>query len=120
MHTTFVVFKDSKASFLSDLDRNAIKYQPIEAFSSAIMASGTLISITQSVVSSTAFAAIVVAWIKYRSSRKIIITTKENNVVHLEGYSVKDVEKILSIAERVAVIDTEPQEAQHPSSKNSS
>ncbi|WP_395026130.1 hypothetical protein [Comamonas odontotermitis] len=106
MITTFVLFKDSKESFLSELNRSSIEYKPIEAFSSGILASGELISLAQAVVSSTAFAAIVAAWLKARASRKVIVTTKGNKVVHLEGYSVAEVEKILSLADRVAVIDT--------------
>jgi hypothetical protein len=106
MVTIFVLFKDSKASFLSELDRSAIEYSPVEAFSNSVMASGTLIAIAQTVASSTALAAIVVAWLKARASRKIIVTTEANEVVHLEGYSIADAEKILAIATRVAVIDT--------------
>ena len=106
METIFVLFKDSKASFLSELDRSAIKYNPVEALSSGVMASGTLIAIAQAIASSTAVAAIVVAWLKARASRKIIVTTEANQVVHLEGYSIAEVEKILAIAARVAIIDT--------------
>lgn len=106
MKTIFVLFKDSKASFLSELDRNAIKYSPVEAFSSGVMASGALVAIAQAVASSTAVAAIVVAWLKARASRKVIVTTEANQVVHLEGYSIAEIEKILAIAVRVAIIDT--------------
>jgi hypothetical protein len=106
MEIIFELYKHSKTSFLYELDNSAIKYQSIQAFSSEIMASGVLIAIAQAAVSSTAVAAIVVAWLKARASRKIVVTTKANQVVHLEGYSVVEVEKILALAVRVSVIDT--------------
>ena len=106
MITTFALFKDSKDSFLYELDKASVKYSRVEAFSGVVMASGTLIAIAQAVASSTVLAAVVVAWIKARASRKIIVTTNTNEIIHIEGYSVAEVEKVLSIAMRVTVIDT--------------
>ncbi|HDR9797398.1 hypothetical protein SB461_27420 [Burkholderia cenocepacia] len=106
MITTFILFKDSKNSFLSELDRNSIEYSQIELFSSGVMASGELIAIAKAFVSSTAFATVVVTWLKTRASRKIIVTAKDEKIIHLEGYSVDEVEKILAIADRVAVVET--------------
>ncbi|MBN3750767.1 hypothetical protein G3N96_35980 [Burkholderia sp. Se-20373] len=116
MITTFVLFKHSKESFLSELNRASIKYSPVETFSSGIMASGELIAIAQTVASSTAVATIVSAWLKARASRKVIVTTKDNQVTHLEGYSVKDIEKILSVTDRVAVIESDSNSNQNSTS----
>lgn len=55
-----------------------------------------------------AFATVIVKWLKACSSRKVIVTTKENEVVHVIGYSADDVEKILKAARNLAAIDTEP------------
>lgn len=107
MTVIFSLFKDSEKSFLAALDEAAIDYNPVAALSTTILASGGLIAIAQTIVSSGAVAAIVVAWLKARASRKVIVTTNENQVVHVEGYSVDEVEKILAIAASVAVIDTE-------------
>lgn len=107
MTVIFSLFKNSENSFLAALDEASIDYNPVAALSSTIMASAELIGIAQAVLSSGALTAIVVAWLKARASRKVIVTTNENQVVQLEGYSVADVEKILTIATRVAVIDTE-------------
>lgn len=106
MATIFILFKDSEDSFLAALDENSIAYNPVAACSGQVMASGTLIAIVQAVASSTALAAIVVAWLKARSSRKIIVTSADNQIIHLEGYSVAEVEQILALAARVAIIDT--------------
>jgi len=104
--TIFVLFKDSTDSFLTMLDDSAIKYDSVAALSGQLIASGTLIALAQTVASSTAIAAIVVAWLKARSSRKIIVTTELHQIIHLEGYSLAEVEKILAVATQVAVIDT--------------
>lgn len=106
MITIFVLFKDSEESFLAALQENSVAYSPVHAYSGNVMASGTLISIVQAVASSTAVAAIVASWLKARASRKVIVTTEANQVVHLEGYSVSEVEKILAVAVRVSIIDT--------------
>ena len=106
MATTFALFKDSEKSFLAALDEGAIAYDPVAVCSGQVMASGNFIAIAQTFVCSTAFATIVVAWIKARSSRKIIITTNDNQVVHLEGYSVAQATEILALAKHVAIIDT--------------
>jgi hypothetical protein len=107
MDILITLFKDSRDSFLAALDQQSVAYNPVAALSGQVMASGTFVAIAQAVASSTAFAAIVVAWLKGRASRKIIVTTEDNRVFHLEGYSLADAEKILSMAARVTVIDTQ-------------
>jgi hypothetical protein len=107
MDVLIILFKDSRDSFLSALDEQAVSYNPVAALSGQVMASGTFVAIAQAVASSTAFAAIVVAWLKARASRKIIVTTEDNRVFHLEGYSLADAEKILTMASRVTAIDTQ-------------
>lgn len=55
-------------------------------------------------------ATVLVAWLRARSSRKIIVTTKDNKVIHAEGYSVEQFEQILAQAREATVIDTEKSE----------
>jgi hypothetical protein len=47
-----------------------------------------------------------VQWLKNRASRKIMIQTKNKKVIHIEGYSVKQVEQVLETAEKITVIQT--------------
>lgn len=72
------------------------------------MASATYVAIAQIAAVSGAVATVLVAWIKARASRKVILTLKDQKIVHLEGYSVKEVEALLKTTESVAVIDTKP------------
>ena len=76
------------------------------------MASATYVAIAQIATVSGAVATVLVAWIKARASRKVILTLKAQKIVDLEGYSAKEVEALLKITESVAVIDTKPIENQ--------
>lgn len=107
MMVIFSLFNNSKNSFLAALEEASIDYNPVAALSNTVVASAEFIGIAQAVLSSGTLTAIVVAWLKARASRKVIVTTNENQVVQLEGYSVAEVEKILAIAARVAIIDTD-------------
>ena len=78
-------------------------------FVGQIMASGINIEI---IIKGSwgAIAVACLAWAHVRKSRRINITTKDNQSVWLEGYSAKEAEKILHSAKQISVIDTEPDE----------
>jgi hypothetical protein len=46
-------------------------------------------------------------YLKYRHSRKVTITTKDNTIIHAEGLTAKDLEKILQHSKSLTVIETE-------------
>lgn len=74
------------------------------------MASSGVIEIVQAVgVASmwAGLATVLVAFIKTRSSRKVIITTKDNTVIHAEGLTAQELERILGMATSIAVIETD-------------
>lgn len=107
MTETLIVttFADSNDSLLSVLDENSIKYNRIFKLSAEPMAAGITIEIIINGgwgVLAVAF----LAWAHVRKSRRINITTKNNESIRLEGYSVKDAETILESAKNVALIDT--------------
>lgn len=52
-----------------------------------------------------ALATVVVAFINRKKDRKVIITTKENTVVHVEGMSTSEIESILQEARNITAID---------------
>lgn len=103
------VFKDSLSPFVELLNQHQVKYQMQEIRTNVPMASSGVIEIVQAVgVASmwAGLAAVIVAFIKSRSSRKVIITTKDNRIIHAEGLTAAELERILDMAARVAVIDT--------------
>ena len=106
------LFKDSRASFLKDLSEAGIDFEESQPIPGRIMASATYVAIAQIAAVSGAVATVLVAWFKARASRKVILTLKDQKIVHLEGYSAKEVEALLKITESVAVVDTKPIENQ--------
>jgi len=72
------------------------------------MAAGAIIEIWSAIKDITpwgALALVLVTWLKTKSSRKIIITSKNNDIFHAEGMSVAEVERLLDVAKDVAVIE---------------
>ncbi|MEN5179831.1 hypothetical protein ABE501_08640 [Comamonas testosteroni] len=108
MYIRVQLFKDSRESFIEMLQQEKIDFSEIQMFST-VAASGSAIGIHLLELSPyfASLSAVLIAWIKSRSSRKVIITTKDRKVVHIEGMSQEDVIKILSTVEDIAVIDTE-------------
>lgn len=104
-----MVFQKSKASFLSMLDEKGINYTPIPIRPGMIMNTGETFEIMKELVANSpliaAMAWVAVEWIKARGSRKIIIETKDNRTVHLEGYDTEDVQKLLAQTTRLTAID---------------
>jgi len=90
------LFKNSEVSFLQLLDDTDVSYEKLYPASSSVMASGTMIVLGQTAAIAGSMAAIIVAWLKARSSRKVIITLKDKQIVHLEGYSASEVRSCYS------------------------
>jgi hypothetical protein len=103
----FVLFKDSKASFLRALDENQIAYS--SSATEGIQASGWSIHVGDVSAVAAALASVLVAWIRARASRVVTLTLEGNKVVHLQGLSIAEVERLLPKAESGAVIDTKPE-----------
>ena len=99
-------FKDSNQSFLPVLDENKIKYNRNFKLGAEPMAAGITIEI---IITGGwgVLAVALIAWAHVRKSRKINITTKNNESIWLQGYSAEDAEKILKTAKQVAIIDTD-------------
>lgn len=110
-HIRIDLFKHSRDQFLELLANENIEYNEIQLFNSnAIFASGLsiMVSLVQASAPWMAFSAVLVAWVKSRSSRKVIITTKDEKIIHFEaeGLSASEVNKIIDKIECIAVIDT--------------
>ena len=108
-----ILFKGSYDSFISALDSGGIKYKRrIQlAEPSTIMNAGSTIEVFSAVAQATPWgvlAIIIIAWLNERKSRKVIITKKNNEVLHIraEGYSAKDVEGFIESSKNIMVIDT--------------
>ncbi|MBE0425134.1 MAG: hypothetical protein IBX72_00605 [Nitrospirae bacterium] len=109
-----VTFRDSKESFLSLLDENNFLFIEQVPHPGVVMATGEIVEILKAVGAASIFpslAAVAVQWLKARSSRKLMLQTKDKQIVHLEGYSVQEVAELLKQAESLTVIDTKSNKA---------
>lgn len=101
------LFKDSRASFIHALDEASITYEELKGHPGKVMASGAMIAVAQTAAVAGPIAAVLIAWLKARASRKIILTLQDKRIVHLEGYSVEQVKELLPLVDHVTAIDTE-------------
>ncbi len=99
-------FKDSDKSFCSALEEHGVAFNRRHIQLGEVMASGTVLEIILS-DGWGALAVACIAWANARKSRKISVTTKNGENYWIEGYSAKEVEKILPVSRQIAVIDTE-------------
>lgn len=102
------LFKDSFGPFLGLLDEYQVKYQMRGVRAGVPMASSGVIEIVQVVGNAAmwgAIAAVLVAFINSRRGRKVIITMKDNTIVHAEGLSPDELETVLVHARSLAAID---------------
>jgi hypothetical protein len=100
------VFKESFGPFVALLNEHKLKYSMQQVRAGIPMASSGIIEIVLSAAMWGALAAVIIAFIKSRTGRKIIITTKDGTVVHAEGLSQKEVEQVLLRAGSLTVIAT--------------
>lgn len=105
-------FKNGSADFFRMLEDENISFKKIKNFpDGTIVASGETIEIINAIGGASivpSLATIIVTWLKTRASRKAIVTTKDNKIVHLEGYSEKEVSIILDKTRNLTIAQTKP------------
>ncbi len=107
------VFKDSSVSFTEALKENGIEFSRRIQLAEGPMAAGWIVDVFSALKDPApwaALAAALVAWLRAKASRKVIVTTKENEVIHTEGMSVADTIKVLERAKSMAVIEIPPKD----------
>jgi hypothetical protein len=102
------LFKGSYKPFCELLHGSEIPFSVRPLTPGVITASSEVVEIIYGVGTVlTPLAAVLIAWIRSKSSRKVIITTNKNAAVHVvEGMSVDHVERVLKASKSLAVIDT--------------
>jgi hypothetical protein len=88
------------------LNDNDIKYQMREIRSGAIMASSEVIEVIANASIWISLASVIVAFIKAKNSREVIITTKDNKIIHAKGLDSKQLQSVLQQAKDIKAIDT--------------
>lgn len=111
------LYKDSSAPFVELLREHQVGYRTLDMPSGVPMASSTVIEIVQAVGDATMWgglAAVVVAYINSRRGRKVIITTKDKATVQAEGLSIRELEKVLHLAQSLTAFDPKANQPEGP------
>ena len=102
------LFKESFNEILELLNEHDVKYQMREVRMNVPIASGGTLEIIQAVGNVAmwgSLATVIVAYIKSRRGRKVIITTKDGTTVHAEGLSHTELNDLLEKAQNLTVFD---------------
>lgn len=103
-------------TLLTDFDSAGVKYIRRRPPSGIIVnAAGDTIEIIKGISDSipwASIAAVLVAWLKYRPSRKLIMTLKNNKILHVEveGFSADELGRFLPDCKNVTAIETKKPE----------
>lgn len=99
------VFKDSFNPIIELLDENDLAWSMREQRPELVMSSSGIIEVALNASAWVSIASVLIAFIKARHGRKVMITTEENQVIHAEGLTPKELEKVLEKADWVVAID---------------
>ena len=100
------LFKDSFGPFLKLLNENEVPYKIHSQRSLEPMACAEILEILKSDGLWGGLATVIVAFLKYRNSRKIIVTTNDNQIIHAENISKDELKEILKKAKSITVMET--------------
>ena len=102
-----VLFNKRREQFLSLLREHGVAHKEMRPKANVVMASGFIVEIFQgSAPWAASLAAVVCAYLKNMRSRKVIITKNDNTVVHCEGLSQSEIERVLLHTKSLTVIET--------------
>ena len=104
----FKIFGPGSDSFPAALDEAGIEYEkrtPRFPPGVIVAATGDVLQLVEHAVPWASVATVLVAWIRAKSARKIMVTMPDKRVIHAEGFSREEFEQILQKATEVAVFD---------------
>jgi hypothetical protein len=100
------VFKHSFGPITSLLNDNDVKYQMRETRSVRAMASSGVIEVIANPYIWVSLASVIIAFIKAKNSREVMITTKDNKIIQAKGLDAKQLQIVLQQAKDIKAIDT--------------
>lgn len=102
--------KDSFRPILALINEHNMRYSMLAQRSGMQMAATTVIEVLLSPYMWGALSTVIVAFLKFRNSRKVIITTIDGHVIHAEGLNQEELEGILKRAKSLVLIETKSDE----------
>jgi hypothetical protein len=102
-----VVFKDSREHFTALLREHGVLHEELMLKANVVMAGVFIVDILQSASPWVAsLSAVIIAYLKNKRSRKVIVTMNDNTIIHCEGLGQSEIEKILLQSKSLAAIET--------------
>lgn len=100
------LFKNGFGPVLELLNKHDVKYTIREQRLGVPMAASGVIEVLLSPYVWGALSTIIVAFLKYRNSRKVIITIRDGDIIHAEGLNPEELEQLLKRAKSLTLIET--------------
>tara|TARA_R110002049_G_scaffold306823_1_gene505930 strand:- start:110 stop:466 length:357 start_codon:yes stop_codon:yes gene_type:complete len=106
----FNYFKDGGGELTSLLSDSNIPVQVRRSDPGVVIASASFLDVVTVLGGASlipSIAAVLVQWLKNKASRKVIVQTKDREIVHIEGMSPSEVAKVLESAHSLTAIQAE-------------
>ncbi len=100
------LFKHSREPVLSLLAEHGVDFVQHAPTPGVIMAAGEWVEVLKTVTIAAPLAGVVVAFLKHRHGRKVIITSRDRTVIHAENLTHSELVMVLEKAASVTAIDT--------------
>lgn len=106
------LFKDSFGPVLALFNEHDIEYAIREQRSGVPMAASEVVEVLLSPYIWGTLSTVIVAFLKYRNSRKVIIKTKDGQIIQVEGINHEELWSLLERAESLTLIETKSDKTQ--------
>lgn len=107
------LFTESHKSFVDTLDSQGIEYSRRIQLSDMPTTAGMTIEVISAIAQATpwgALAVAIIAWLHSKKSRKVSILKEDDTIIHLEGYSADEVERLIEKAKFITVEESSKEE----------
>ncbi|MFM9923424.1 hypothetical protein VLK31_10575 [Variovorax sp. H27-G14] len=100
------LFRHSREPVLSLLAEHGVEFVHNAPTPGVVMASGEWVDVVKTVTIAAPLAGVVVAFLKHRHGRKVIITSHDRTVIHAENLTHDELVMVLEKAASITAIDT--------------
>jgi hypothetical protein len=106
------VFKNSFGPMIALMNEYDIEYQIQEKRAGVVtMAADGVIEVLKTPALWGALAAVIVAYIRTKNGRKVIITQNDNTIIHVQGLNEKELESYLKDSKNIIAFNPESEKS---------
>lgn len=96
-------------TLLADLDSAGVEYMCDSPRVGVLMNAGTSIQFINDLSGAIPWvpiASVIIAWLKYRPSRKVTVVNEKKEILRIEGYTTTELASLLSSSKSLRAIET--------------